>query len=476
MPVEIVSGILARGGLYQIEVTLEQSSPGIALQNDIMFNLFISVAYDMQFVAETPEGERNIVVKTYYDNVDEFNYQNGTISFSMPFDWDMDYVRQVSVLHMEVQFPRTIEALRTNSYTGSLNGITLPPQSIQIDDYSSDENRIVHFVVANDRLSDIAESVEDGTGSAVFNLTGAQLPRFPIDILTTPSEKYLLQLSWGPEVIETGIPITFVMNVQDPITGDLTRQPSFDFVMTQGGTEIYRQRLRSDIGTFAHDFTFPRPGVVTFSASNINGEPETATINLVVLQGSATAPPQPPQQPSGCLIATAAYGSELAPQVQYLRNFREQYILSTAAGSAFMTTFNSAYYSFSPQVADYEREQPWLQSMVKAGLYPLFGILMVSERTHFGVGGGEVGALMAGVTASSIIGSTYLLPAGLAVTRRIQTRWILVSLGAAGALLLTSMIAVPAMLPYSTAGFVLVLAGSAALLAAKPILRAFKRK
>ncbi|HKU50296.1 MAG TPA: CFI-box-CTERM domain-containing protein, partial [Nitrososphaera sp.] len=96
----------------------------------------------------------------------------------------------------------------------------------------------------------------------------------------------------------------------------------------------------------------------------------------------------PPSTPSGCLIATAAYGSELSPQVQYLRNFREQYILSTAAGSAFMNTFNAIYYSFSPQVADYERGQPWLQSMVKAGLYPLFGILMASERAHFGVGGG----------------------------------------------------------------------------------------
>jgi hypothetical protein len=475
MPVEIASKILAVGGLYHIEVTLEQTSPGIALQRDVKFDLYISIAHSLEFTAETPDSERNIVVKTYYDDVDEFDYQNGTISFSMPFDWDLDYVSLVSVLHMEVQFPRSIEALKTNSYTGSLNGITLPAQSIQIDDYSSEENRIVHFVVANDRLSDIAESLEDGTNSALFTLTGAERPRFPIDLLTTPTEKYLFQLSWGPEVIETGVPITFVMNIQDPVTGDLIRRPSFDFVMTQGGNEIYKERLQSDIGTFANDYTFSQPGVVTLSANNINGEGESARIDLVVLQGSGNPAPQPPQQPSGCLIATAAYGSELSPQVQYLRNFREQYILSTAAGSAFMSTFNSVYYSFSPQVADYEREQPWLQSIVKAGLYPLFGILMISERAHFGAGGGEMGAVMAGVIASSLIGATYLLPAGIGITRKIGTKWILLSLGASGALLFTAVVAVPALLPHSTAGFVLVLAGSAALLAAKPLLRVFKR-
>jgi peptide/nickel transport system substrate-binding protein len=135
--------------------------------------------------------------------------------------------------------------------------------------------------------------------------------------------------------------------------------------------------------------------------------------------------PTPEQPQSGCLIATAAFGSELTPQVQYLRNFREQYILSTVAGSAFMNSFNSIYYSFSPQVADYERDQPWLQSAVRAGLYPLFGILMAAERAHFGMGGGELGALASGTVAGSLIGAAYLWPASLSA--RIQNRYVAVS-------------------------------------------------
>jgi peptide/nickel transport system substrate-binding protein len=192
------------------------------------------------------------------------------------------------------------------------------------------------------------------------------------------------------------------------------------------------------------------------------------------LQGSGTAPQQP-EPPSGCLIATTAYGSELAPQVQYLRNFREQYILSTAAGSAFMNSFNSVYYSFSPQIADYEREQPWLQSTVKAALYPLFGALTISEKAHFAGGGGEVGAVLAGATAGSLIGLTYLLPIGIAATKRVPTRWILFAALAGFSFLFVSIVAAPFLLAFSTVAFVIVVTASAALLAAKLLHRVLRR-
>jgi peptide/nickel transport system substrate-binding protein len=472
-PVEITSRILSSGGLYHLEITLEKSSAGIVLQNDVRFDLFISVAHELSFNVQTGAGERQMVVKTYYDDPTDFSFENGTIAFAMPFNWDPNYVSQVSLLHMEVQFPKSIEELRTNSYNGTLNGVALAPASVLIDDFTSEQDRIVHFVVPPAKLAEISRELEDGESFAVFTLAGTGKPRFPLDLLSGPAEKYLLQLSWGPEVMETGVPVTFVMNVQDPATGDLLRGPYFDFVLTQGGSEIYRQRLQSELGTFAHKYTFSTPGIVMLSASNINGQGETSKVDLVILQGTASPPPQP-EQPSGCLIATAAFGSELAPQVQYLRNFREQYILSTAAGSAFMGTFNSVYYSFSPQVADYERQQTWLQSVVKAGLYPLFGILMLSEQVHFGVGGGETGAVLAGVTASSLIGATYILPAGIALAGRVRVRWLAVAVGTAALLQLIAMAGAPQLLPASTAALVLAVAGSAALLAARLLLRVSK--
>ena len=73
----------------------------------------------------------------------------------------------------------------------------------------------------------------------------------------------------------------------------------------------------------------------------------------------------------GCLIATAAFGSEMAPQVQLLRELRDNTILQTQSGTTFMTGFNQFYYSFSPAIADYERENPVFKEVVKVGLTPL---------------------------------------------------------------------------------------------------------
>ena len=73
----------------------------------------------------------------------------------------------------------------------------------------------------------------------------------------------------------------------------------------------------------------------------------------------------------GCLIATAAFGSEMAPQVQFLREIRDNTVMTTQSGTAFMTGFNQFYYSFSPHVADYERENPVFKEMVKLSLTPL---------------------------------------------------------------------------------------------------------
>ncbi len=81
----------------------------------------------------------------------------------------------------------------------------------------------------------------------------------------------------------------------------------------------------------------------------------------------------------GCLIATAAFGSELAPQVQQLRELRDNIVLQTEAGTVFMTGFNHFYYSFSPAVADYERESSTFKEAVKLTLIPLLTSLTLLQ-------------------------------------------------------------------------------------------------
>ena len=84
-------------------------------------------------------------------------------------------------------------------------------------------------------------------------------------------------------------------------------------------------------------------------------------------------------QGGGCLIATAAFGSEMAPQVQFLRELRDNTVLQTESGTSFMIGFNQFYYSFSPAIADYERENPVFKEAVKLTLTPLLTSLALLQ-------------------------------------------------------------------------------------------------
>lgn len=102
-----------------------------------------------------------------------------------------------------------------------------------------------------------------------------------------------------------------------------------------------------------------------------------------------------PVEGGGCLIATATFGSELAPQVQQLRELRDNTILSTESGIVFMSGFNQFYYSFSPVIADLERENPIFKEAVKISITPMLSTLTIlnhvgidseSEMVSYGIG------------------------------------------------------------------------------------------
>ena len=84
----------------------------------------------------------------------------------------------------------------------------------------------------------------------------------------------------------------------------------------------------------------------------------------------------------GCLIATATYGSEMATEVQQLRELRDNQLLNTEFGTAFITTFNDIYYSFSPIIADYERENPLFKEAVKIVITPMISSLSLMENAN----------------------------------------------------------------------------------------------
>ncbi len=124
----------------------------------------------------------------------------------------------------------------------------------------------------------------------------------------------------------------------------------------------------------------------------------------------------------GCLIATATYGSELAPQVQLLREIRDGTVLSTASGASFMTGFNQIYYLFSPAIADAERENPIFRDAVKLFITPMLSTLSIMTLADVG---SEAEVLGLGMSVIALnLGMYVAAPAlaGFTIHRRIRSR------------------------------------------------------
>jgi len=127
--------------------------------------------------------------------------------------------------------------------------------------------------------------------------------------------------------------------------------------------------------------------IISDALSEIEQEIETDSTSVLLQDDKEETIETKPDNESteeggGCLIATATYGSEMAPQVQQLRELRDNQLLQTASGTQFMGTFNDIYYSFSPIIADYERENPMFKEIVKVGLTPMLSSLAIMENAE----------------------------------------------------------------------------------------------
>ena len=118
----------------------------------------------------------------------------------------------------------------------------------------------------------------------------------------------------------------------------------------------------------------------------------------------------------GCLIATATYGSEMAPEIQKLREVRDNSLLQTESGRAFMNLFNDFYYLFSPIVADYERENPAFRELVKITITPMITSLSILNHVNMD---SNIEVLGYGISLIIINAVTYFgLPVGMIVIIR----------------------------------------------------------
>ncbi len=124
----------------------------------------------------------------------------------------------------------------------------------------------------------------------------------------------------------------------------------------------------------------------------------------------------------GCLVVTSTYGTPMAAEVQLVRDFRDQSIAKSYAGSRFMPGFNAWYYSFSPQVSGYINAHPVVRPAMRILLTPLIELVFLSQACYSLLSfNPEIATFAALIVGSVLYSLIYVFPLvfiGILVAKR----------------------------------------------------------
>ncbi len=205
----ITGPIFDKGGLYNIKIDIEAAtSPKIVLAERLTYDTFVSVAQEQDFFIQTANAEIPIVVKTYYDDVEnfQFNTSDNSISFDMAFDWSPDYVNLVQVVHEEVRVPKSfVPYAEGKQFKGYVNGVEIGQRALLNDPYSYDDTNIVHFLVSKSDL----EKINKTLGPDNYDNKNMNLKLVPLEETSKSSTEFYLVDTTNYEKTPTTVNISW---------------------------------------------------------------------------------------------------------------------------------------------------------------------------------------------------------------------------------------------------------------------------
>ncbi|MGI0004083.1 MAG: PEFG-CTERM sorting domain-containing protein [Candidatus Nitrosotenuis sp.] len=290
-PVDLVGPVFGSGGLYHFEIELKTiNDPKNFLQNQGPYFADVTMTTSQPYNEQDKDGNTvNFGIKSYYDKASSFDYDpiTNSVAFEMPFDWKEQNISHVPVVHEEVHFPKSFGDFFSPSYVGKLNGVELFKSSVTIDDYTNEDERIVHFVLSQDNLRYLKQVQKDASNepqNMKFTLEPNDNLVFPV-IAITRDEQIQVDLSWDPLIIEPDKNTKFIYTFRDAKTGELLRNTQYNFVILQNEKELYKKSANANIGSDFADFTFSesQKGHLAIRFENLRGADRSTEFVITVV-------------------------------------------------------------------------------------------------------------------------------------------------------------------------------------------------
>ena len=291
-PIQLEGPIFQSGGLFNFEIELRTIDEPTNIVQDLgVYSVDVSMIDTADYKFQS--ADNNLIdfkSKSYFDKLSQFNYdsENNQVTFEMPFDWSEKIISHIPVVHTEVHFPKDFVDFSSPSYAGEINGIDLFKSNVIIDDYTEEDERIVHFVILQDHLQYLKQqqkkTMDKLPNTMLFSLQISDKVGFPRSAMTR-DEQFQVDLSWDPIEIEPEKNTKFIFTIRDAVTGAPLRLSTYDFVILQNNIEVYRTSGNAEVGGQFEEYTFKEsqtgPTVIRFE--NIRGTDSETEFGLVVV-------------------------------------------------------------------------------------------------------------------------------------------------------------------------------------------------
>ena len=268
------------GGLYkfQVEITTAESFSN-KLEPPIQFDVGLSIPERTFFDIQDPNfGTQEMSIVTYYDEISNFKYDPSTkgISFSMPFEWEINNINQTSVIHEEITFQKAFGDILVSQYDAVVNDLVMPERVITIDEFSENQ-RIVHIVLNQNDLRDILENQKQDDNDMRFSLT-------PIDnaqlSTVTGNGQFRITVDWEPKDIKSNSEVIFSFDITDVFLKN--RPVAVDYELSL----VHNQNVIANTNGVSSDVKGQRNEFKVFIPNGVSGP---VTLQFENLKGNSLA-------------------------------------------------------------------------------------------------------------------------------------------------------------------------------------------
>ena len=287
-PVIMTGPIFDSGGLYEYKVEiLTADSDFNFLDKRLELVGAVSLAeHNTYEILDSQQNINEVNIISYFDTIENFEFNSDKISFSMPFDWNQDF-DQLSVVHEEVGISKDFSEFLHTKYEAKVNGVKLKDADVTIDDYSAD-GRTVHLVLSQKELKEIREqAMQESTSQMFFELGSSNDAGLPLEA-TTPDMKYNVWLSWEPQIIKTGDDVTFFLKTNELFTDKSNKNIEYKIKITSNENPIYEEDFTGSVNietsdSFRYKFSSENTGTVQLDMFDIEGNSSSNVTFLVVV-------------------------------------------------------------------------------------------------------------------------------------------------------------------------------------------------